>query len=535
MTSQAAADRRLAWSRQEKLSARIWAKDHTVWSPTVVPELVDRLGWLALPGSMEAEAAGFAAFADEIRADGVAHVVLLGMGGSSLAPEVFQGTFGPRDAYPTLLVLDSTHPDAVAAVERRVDLSRTLFVVSSKSGGTSETMSFFRYFWAKYPANAGRHFIAITDPGTSLEALARERGFRRVFNAPPDVGGRYSALTPFGLVPAALVGVNVAHLLEHARAMSSASGPDSEGEQNPSVALGVVLADLALGGRDKVTFLVSRSVALLPAWIEQLVAESTGKHGKGILPVADEAPLARPRSTATTGCSSRSASRAKTRSPWRTRRDRWPPRGIRSSRSPSARRSTWARSSSAGNSPPPPPAPCSASSRSTSRTCSWRKTSPARRWRAEALPRVRRRARSAARRTGATGWRAGWHPSGRTTTSPSTPTCRRRPTRWTRCSGCARRLGSRTRAATTLGLGPRFLHSTGQLHKGGPDTGLFLQLVDEPQADLPVPETTYTFGQLIRAQAAGDAMALEQRGRRVLRINLGADAKAGLETLAGMI
>jgi transaldolase/glucose-6-phosphate isomerase len=255
----------------------------------VVPELADRLGWLTLPEAMAAQAGEFTAFADEIRGEGIRHIVLLGMGGSSLAPEVFQATFGRRDGYPELTVLDSTHPDAVRGVEQSLDLSRTLFVVSSKSGGTSETTSFFRYFWSRYqPDAAGRHFVAITDPGTSLETLARERGFRRVFSAPPDVGGRYSALTAFGLAPAALVGVNVAHLLEHARAMSNASGPGAEGEQNPSVALGVTLGELALAGRDKVTFLTSRSAAPLPAWIEQLVAESTGKHGKGIVPVADE-------------------------------------------------------------------------------------------------------------------------------------------------------------------------------------------------------------------------------------------------------
>jgi transaldolase/glucose-6-phosphate isomerase len=160
--------------------------------------------------------------------------------------------------------------------------------VSSKSGGTSETSSFFRYFWSRYAADAaGRHFIAITDPGTSLETLAIERGFRRVFNAPPDVGGRYSALTAFGLVPAALVGVDVPALLEHARALAHASGSGVEGTDNPSLALGVALGQLALAGRDKVTFLVSPSIALLPAWLEQLVAESTGKHDTGIVPIAD--------------------------------------------------------------------------------------------------------------------------------------------------------------------------------------------------------------------------------------------------------
>jgi len=534
--SKAAVDRRLAWSRQQSLSARIWAADHTVWSPTPVPELVDRLGWLTLPEAMEAEAPAFAAFADAVRADGIRDVVLLGMGGSSLAPEVFQATFGPRDGYPALTVLDSTHPAAVVAVERRLDLERTLFVVSSKSGGTSETMSFFRYFWSKYsPDAAGRHFIAITDPGTSLEALARERGFRRVFNAPPDVGGRYSALTPFGLVPAALVGVNVAHLLEHARAMSSESGPGREGDRNPSIALGVALGELALAGRDKVTFLVSRSVALLPAWIEQLVAESTGKHGQGIVPVADEP--ARPadgygadRVFVTIGVQGEDDAALAASADQLAAQGhpvvritlgrkidlgqeffRWELAtaaagavlGIQPFDQPDvqlakdlARRAMEAAGDQAGG----------ASSAAIVDPSAWREAVDD--WLAAVAPHdyiaVQAYLEPAPAIVGA-------------------------------LQRLRERLGQRAKVATTLGLGPRFLHSTGQLHKGGPNTGLFLQIVDEPSVDVPVPETAYTFGQLIRAQAAGDAMALAKRGRRMLRVNLGADALKGLKQLLEVV
>jgi transaldolase / glucose-6-phosphate isomerase len=526
-----------AWarSRDEKLSARIWAKDHTAWCPTVVPELVNRLGWLALPHEMAAQAGEMAAFADEVRAEGIRHVVLLGMGGSSLAPEVFQATFGPREGFPVLTVLDSTHPDAVAAVERQLDLARTLFVVSSKSGGTSETTSFFRYFWSKYPvAEAGRHFIAITDPRTSLEALARERGFRRVFNAQPEVGGRYSALTAFGLVPAALVGVDVAHLLEHARAMSSASGPAAEGEANPSVALGVALAELALAGRDKVTFLVSPSVTLLPAWIEQLVAESTGKNGKGILPVADEPAIADAgygddRVFVTIGVkgedeSSLSAAGQRLAALGHPvvsmtlgkKIDlgqeffRWELAtaaagavlGIQPFDQPDvqlakdlARRAMEAAGGEA------PGASSAVADRAT-----WRGVVA--QWLSSAAPHDY------------LGIQAYLAPSAAAVDA---------------LQRLRKRLGARAGVATTLGLGPRFLHSTGQLHKGGPNNGLFLQLVDAPQADLPVPETTYTFGQLIRAQAAGDAMALEQRGRRVVRLDLGSEPLKALEELIGMV
>jgi transaldolase / glucose-6-phosphate isomerase len=524
---------RLDASRSAQLSARLWASDHTLWSPTVVPELVDRLGWLTLPQRMESQAAEMTAFADEVRADGIRHVVLLGMGGSSLAPEVFQATFGPREGYPQLLVLDSTHPDAVRGIERRVALDSTLFVVSSKSGGTSETTSFFRYFWSRYAAGqAGRHFVAITDPGTSLEQLAHDRGFRRVFNAPPDVGGRYSALTAFGLVPAALVGVNVPHLLEHARAMAEASGPKAEGAANPSVTLGVALAHLALAGRDKATFLVSRSVSLLPAWVEQLVAESTGKHGKGIVPVADEPP--RPaeaygfdRVFVTIGV-------ARDEDPTLAERGqalaalghpviaitlgkaidlgqeffRWEfatavagsVLGIQPFDQPDvqlakdlARRAMDAGSAAGG----------AGGSEAVADTSAWKDAVA--RWLAALAP--------------------GDYVSIQAYLAPT-------PAAVEALQQLRARIGERTKAATTLGLGPRFLHSTGQLHKGGPNNGMFLQLVDTPTSDLAVPETTYTFGELITAQAAGDALALEQRGRRMLRIDLGRETVKGIQELS---
>lgn len=529
--SQAAVDRRVEQSARARWSARIWAKDHSVWSPEPLPELTDRLGWLALPAEMASQAAPITAFADEVRREGIRHVILLGMGGSSLAPEVFQATFGRRAGYPELTVLDSTHPDAVRAVERRIDLATSLFVVSSKSGGTSETTSFYRYFWSRYPAGqAGRHFIAITDPRTSLEELARERGFRRVFNAQPDVGGRYSALTAFGLVPAALVGVDLPALLERAREMAEASAGSREGAENPSLALGAALGELVLRGRDKLTFLVSPSVALLPAWLEQLIAESTGKHGKGIVPIADE-PLrpveqyASDRVFASIGVAGEADARLQ-----ETTRQlaahghpvvrislgsvsdlgqeffRWEfataaaggVLGIQPFDQPDvqlakdlARR---AMASAGGQAAGP--------STGSSDQAAWD----------EAIG----------------GWLSSARPGDYLGLQAYVASSERVVSL---LQELRERLGRRTGLATTLGIGPRFLHSTGQLHKGGPNTGVFLQLTDEPREDLPVPETTYTFGQLIRAQAAGDALALEQRGRRLLRLNLGSDPVGGLEKL----
>ena len=533
---QPAVDRRLESMEQARVSSRIWARDHTVWSQTVVPELIDRLGWLPLPETMAAQASLFSQFADEVRSEGVRYVILLGMGGSSLASEVFQATFGHRPGYPELTVLDSTHPDAVRGVEARLDLSRSLFVVSSKSGGTSETTSFFRYFWSRYtPEEAGRHFIAITDPGTSLEKLARERGFRRVFNAPPDVGGRYSALTAFGLVPAALVGVEIRALLEHAHAISGASGREVEGAANPSLVLGAALGELALAGRNKITFLVGASVALLPAWIEQLVAESTGKHDKGIVPIVDEA-LRAPDDYGTDRVFVAIAVEGEREAALATRAGELAAKGhpvisimlgapidlgqeffrwefatavagavlgiqpfdqpdVQLAKDLSRRAMESSGSGQAG-----------AGSAALDDPSVWQDAVG--RW------------LSSVRSHDYIGVHAYLAPTGEVVGL---------------LQDLRTRLGRRTRVATTLGIGPRFLHSTGQLHKGGPNTGLFLQLTDEPTTDLAVPETTYTFGELIRAQAAGDAMALEQRGRRVLRIGLGRNAIAALRTLIEMV
>ena len=247
-------EKRLKQWQDLQVARRIWQKDPTLWSKEPQPELADRLGWLELPVAMEKQIGELRTFADKVKADGITHVVVLGMGGSSLAPEVFQQTFGNAAGFPALQVLDSTHPAAVKAVEARIDLAHTLFLVSSKSGTTTETNSIFFYFWDKLKqleSDPGCHFAAITDPGTMLEKLAQERNFRATFNAPEDVGGRYSALTPFGLVPAALIGVDLDALLARAQRMSAACRATASGENNPGLVLGAVLGELALAKRDK--------------------------------------------------------------------------------------------------------------------------------------------------------------------------------------------------------------------------------------------------------------------------------------------
>ena len=286
-----AVERCLAAWREGDAPHRFWRKDPTLWPAAAAEEVRDRMGWLELPDAMSARLTELSDFAEEVRREGFRHVVVLGMGGSSLAPDVFARTYETPEGYPELFVLDSTHPAAVAALSVRLDLARTLFLVSSKSGTTTEPDAFFRFFFGQLGAvtdRPGRQFVAITDPGTPLETLARDRSFRRVFTAPPDVGGRYSALTVFGLVPAALHGVPIAPLLERALRETKAEAPSVATVANPGFALGAALGELARAGRDKVTFLADPPFEAFPDWVEQLIAESTGKAGTGIVPVVDE-------------------------------------------------------------------------------------------------------------------------------------------------------------------------------------------------------------------------------------------------------
>ena len=527
---QAAVEKRLTDWQAADFGRRLWAKDHTLWAKDPA-EITNRLGWLTLPEVMSAQTGDLTRFVEAARADGFDNVVLLGMGGSSLAPEVFETTFGHKSGYPDLCVLDSTHPDAVRAVEKNFDLAHTLFLVSSKSGATIEPNSYMKYFWARVgekTGNAARQFVAITDPGTAMVKEAQARKFRGIFEAVPDVGGRYSALTHFGLVPAALIGVDVARFLDVARGMAQACAATVPVVSNPGLRLGAALGELALAGRDKVTFATSRSFALLPAWLEQLIAESTGKNGKGIVPVAGE-PLGPPEVygrdrvfvylRAAQDSDSDQEARLKTleaaghpviRIEAGETLDlgqeffRWEfaiaaagaVLGIQPFDQPDVELAkVLARQAMAGQSQAVAGAePVAASDRDALKKAvsTWLGKS-----------------------------KAGDYISLQAYLAPKAATT-------TALESIQKTLRDTTRLATTLGYGPRFLHSTGQLHKGGPNTGLFVQFVDEPSAPLPVPETDYTFGQLIKAQALGDFQALTQRGRRVLRVNLGKDVSGGL-------
>lgn len=529
---------RLERWRDERMASRIWSRDHTVWSREEVPELTDRLGWLDLPAVPSTALDEQLEFADEVVAEGFDHVVLLGMGGSSLAPELFQTTFGNSPRHPRLLVLDTTHPAAIAAVRRSVPLRSTLFVVSSKSGTTIESTSLLGYFWeaaSEVSSEAGRQFVAVTDPGTPLERLSRERRMRRVFLAPRDVGGRYSALSVFGTLPGALIGLDLHRLLQRARMMAGASAAGVEETSNPALQLGAVLGEAARAGRDKVTFSTSPAADGLPAWLEQLIAESTGKNGRGIVPVAgehagepaaygsdrlfvsivvdedepDENPLEALEEAGFPVVTIRLADR------YDVGQEifRWEMAtsaagsilGVQPFDQPDVGLAKdLAREAMAGREKQPPEARKASVPETTCADVSALAGA--------ILPFVEQA-------------RPGDYLAIQAYLEPRSETSRA-------LEEMRRVLRNRTRLATTAGYGPRFLHSTGQLHKGGPNTGLFLQIVDEPTDDLPIPATAHTFSQLLRAQANGDYRALVERGRRILRVNVGRDPGGGLDMLA---
>lgn len=525
-----------AWDEQN-LAGRIWQRDASVWTSQTPPpaELLDRLGWLDLPTAMRAHVDAWRDFAETIRAEGFTHAVLLGMGGSSLAPEVFQKTFGNRPGYPEIIVLDSTHPDAVRAVEDQINLPHTLFIVSSKSGTTVETISFFRYFWhlvREATDTPGNHFIAITDPGTPLEELAKARNFRRVFNAPPDVGGRYSALSPFGLVPATLIGADVAHWLQLAGQMADACRLPAS--QNPGLVLAAAIGELVRAGRDKLTFITAPEIAAFPDWLEQLIAESLGKEGKGIVPVVGEV-LGEPSdysndrifvvfSIGETLAAEREARlEALEKAGHPIIRLMLPNTEAIIPEMFAWEFATAALGALLGVHPFNQPDVQLA--KDLARRAMKNAADPQD---DDALPIDQIDAVIEALRTLVESVAPGDYVAIQAFLPPLPDI---------EASLQALRLEARSllRVATTLGFGPRFLHSTGQLHKGGPKTAICLQLVDAPMVDLLVPETDYTFAQLIAAQARGDAEALRQREQRIVRINLGHDVQNGLTALAGAL
>ena len=488
-----AVDERLARFAREDVTHRLWSGDHTLWTDHDT-EISDRLGWLAVVGAMEHEAEDLHTFAASVAADGITSVVLLGMGGSSLAPEVLGATFSATEHGLSLEVLDTTDPASIRALEERIDLDRTLFIAASKSGSTVETLSQLAYF-AQQVTDPGR-FVVITDPGSPLATLGTERGFRRVFLNPPDIGGRYSALSYFGLVPAALVGVDLLQLLDRAREMAQACHACVPPADNPGAWLGAVLGEAALAGRDKLTLIVPDEITTFGTWVEQLIAESTGKDGRGIVPVEGEAigsPEAYGDDRLFVAIGEHGALEA-----------------LEAAGHPVVRLPYVDRYQLGGE---------------------------IFRWAfATAVaghvlgihpfdqPNVQEAKDATARVLDGAGVDAAT-PSAGAVLGTVTPGdyiailayVPRSPEWDARLQRVRLRLRGRHRVATTIGYGPRFLHSTGQLHKGGPDTGIFIQIVPDDGEDLSIPGRPYGFGELRRAQALGDLQALRAHGRRVAR------------------
>jgi len=532
-TYESAIHDRLAKWADEDMGRRIWEKDFTVWSSEEKPEIEDRLGWLDLPERMSAEIGPIRVFAEEVKDQGFTNVVLLGMGGSSLAPEVYRATFGSAPDYPELTVLDSTHPDRIAAVESALDLKATLFVVSSKSGTTIESLSLMRYFYdrvSKVCDTPGLHFAAVTDPGSPLEDLARTLRFRNVFSARPDVGGRYSALTHFGLVPAALIGVDIGILISRARSMAVTCATAAPEDDNPGLVLGATLGELALAGRDKITFVTSPSLSSFPLWLEQLIAESTGKDGKGIIPVADE-DLGEPGVYADDRVFVYISTAGETDKKVLDRLDALATAGhpviqfiLRDTEDIAIEIFRWEMAvASAGAilGIHPFNQPDVELAKQLARDIVAGK--------AKAASAGGVKADSGADLEGALKETLGKPGAGSYVAIQAFVAADKETEKKLQAIRMA--LRDRTKLAVTTGFGPRFLHSTGQLHKGGPDKGIFIQVVDSPAKDLDVPEADYTFGKLIAAQAAGDFQALEKKKRQVLSVDLGKDASKGLDKL----
>ncbi|HEV3056052.1 MAG TPA: bifunctional transaldolase/phosoglucose isomerase, partial [Solirubrobacteraceae bacterium] len=519
---QGATAERVNKALSERVAERIWRRDPSLWGGPGVPEIENRLGWLTVSEPMLEHASELHEFAASVRADGLTHAVLLGMGGSSLGPEVIRLSFGEVPDGLSLTVLDSTHPDVVLSVADSVPIDRTLFIVSSKSGGTIETLSHYRYF----ASVAGpEQFIAITDPGSPLETLANDNGFRRVFLNPPDIGGRYSVLSYFGLVPAALMGVSIEALLHRCQVAEQNCAHYDSSESNSGLWLGATLGELANQGRDKLTFIVSEPIQSFGLWAEQLVAESTGKQGRGILPVADE-----PLGDASVYGSDRVFAY------------------LRNTDQPNADLDAAVEALADAGQP----------------TLTLATHGPA------DLGRIFFLAEFA---VAVAGWALEINPfdqpnvqeakdktkqvldAGLPTIDPASDEALRAlltdagPPHYVAVLGylppsdeldaavseLRASIRELTGAAVTFGYGPRFQHSTGQEHKGGAPVGRFLQLVNTPTRDADIPGAGYSFGTLCAAEAAGDLETLRSHKLPAERVALEGDPAAAVRSLTARI
>ncbi len=555
--ARAVRDEIAAWKSDRRMT-RLWARDASVWSNQ---DEAKWLGWLDAIGREQKNLGKLRALAAEVRTERYTHALLLGMGGSSLGPEVLAITYGRQPGFPELHVLDSTVPAQVRAVESRVDLARTLVIVASKSGSTLEPNVFKQYFFDRMIGavgreHAGKHFVAITDPGSKMQKVAEGDGFRHIFFGEPTIGGRYSALSPFGLVPAAVMGLDVEAFLTNTARMAGACGPDFQGDDNPGLALGALLGVAAAQGRDKLTLIASPGIVSLGAWLEQLIAESTGKDGKAIIPV-DLEPVG---DAARYGADRVFAY-------------------LRLATAPDPDQDALAAAlEKAGQ----PVVRIDVSDVMTlgQEFFRWEiatavagavlKINPFNQPDVEASKIATRELTTAYEKDGAlpaeTPLLSGdglmlftdaanadalqkAAPAGTVESYLGAHLARLGAGDYLallayvamnpRHAGILHRIRAivleRRGVATCLGFGPRFLHSTGQAYKGGSNSGVVLQITSDDDVDVAIPDQRYSFGVVKAAQARGDFDVLAERGRRALRVHLGGDVAAGLQQLCDIV
>jgi transaldolase/glucose-6-phosphate isomerase len=544
---------RIGLMREQEVVRRMWNTDPTAWTGVGEDQW---LGWLSLPMEQRSELNRAVRLANQVKHEEVSEIVLLGMGGSSLAPEVIRSVIGTKEGYPNLRLLDSTDPAQILALERQIDLRRTLFLVASKSGSTLEVNILKQYFFHRCvqkfgEAEAGNHFVLTTDPGSKLHQIAEQEHFRKIFAGVPTVGGRYSALSNFGIVPAALIGVDVSMMLDRAETMARRCATD--GDENTAFQLGAILGELALAGKDKPTMIAPPALASFGAWLEQLIAESLGKHGKGIIPIDGEIP-GRPevygtdrvfvhfRYAAAPDVATDQAAERLERAGHPIVRIEWPDRYALGAEFYRWEFATAIMGAVLGVNPFDQPD-------------------------VEESKIVTRRLASEYERTGklpedpAVVREPGMslHVDARNqkllgAQPPSVVTyleaflgllrpgdyfallafIEMNPENEAALQAIRGLVRDRRKVATSVGFGPRFLHSTGQAHKGGPNTGVFLQITCDDAEDVPVPGQRYSFGTIRLAQARGDFEVLSSRGRRLMRIHF-KDIKSGLKTLRALV
>jgi transaldolase/glucose-6-phosphate isomerase len=546
------------WHANDKMN-RLWKGDKSLWTNDDEDKW---LGWLHITEDQISHLQQLSAIASQAAKGGFEHAVLLGMGGSSLCPEVLKITFGKQPGFPELLVLDSTDPQQISALEKHINVAKTLFIVSSKSGSTLEPNIYKQYFFdravsAVGKGNAGRHFIAITDPGSKMEQVAKNDHFWHIFHGVPSIGGRYSALSNFGLVPAAVMGLDLKRFLNRTEEMVHACGPNVPVDQNPGAVLGAVLGTLGNSGRDKVTIITSPGISDLGAWLEQLLAESTGKQGKGLVPI-DREKLAQPQ---TYGNDRIFAYLRLQNAPDPTQDSQV--EALSKAGQPVVRIdvadiydigqeffrweiATAVAGSILGINPFNQPDVEASKIVTRELTAEYEKNGRL----PEEKPILEEDGiklftddRNAANLKQLAGnqnsllglLRAHLNQLGAGDYLGLLAYVHMNREHEDSLQAIRHTVRDRKRVATCLGFGPRFLHSTGQAYKGGPNSGVFLQITCDDAADLPVPGQKYTFGTVKAAQARGDFHVLAERKRRALRVHLGADVGAGLEKLNGLI